>query len=350
MEKFKPFIVLASILFALTLVIPAVLVLPFNDGKASGKLGEELAKGKASTGKTVSSSKKEAAIEVAVFRSAQSKIEKVKLEDYLVGVVAAEMPADFNEEALKAQALAARTYIVNRLISKTQLGMPKSALAKGALVTDTQLHQVYKNDAEQRRDWGKDYAWKKKRVQEAVRATSWQILTYKNKPIDALFFSTSNGYTESSEELWGGSIPYLKSVSSPWDRGTEKFMSKMEIPISQFEARLGVKVGSGGTIGKIIARTKGKRVAKVDFNGKILTGKAIREKLDLRSTDFAWERKGSKIVITTKGFGHGVGMSQYGANGMAAQGKNYKEIVKHYYQGVQITSADNMLQTITAQK
>lgn len=345
MEKFKPLIVLASILFALTLIIPAVLVLPFSDGKASGKLGEELARGKAPASKTVTSTTKDPAVEVAVFRSAKSTIEKVDLENYLVGVVAAEMPADFNEEALKAQALAARTYIVNRLTSKDKLGVPK-----GAMVTDTQIHQVYKNDAEQRRDWGKDYAWKKKKVLTAVRETSGQILTYKNKPIDALFFSTSNGYTENSEDYWDGEIPYLRSVSSPWDKGTEKYIHKMQIPVSQFEARLGVRVGSGGTIGKIIARTEGKRVAKVDFNGKILTGKSIREKLDLRSTDFSWERKGSSIVITTKGFGHGVGMSQYGANGMAAEGKSYKDIVLHYYKGVKITSAENMLATVTARK
>ncbi|MCM3567280.1 stage II sporulation protein D [Neobacillus mesonae] len=347
MKKYKPLFVLASILFALTLVIPAVLVLPFSDGKASGKLGEELAaKSKPAASKTASASaSKDPAVEVAVYRSGKSKIEKVQLEDYLVGVVAAEMPADFNEEALKAQALAARTYIVNRLISKDQLGVPK-----GATVTDTTIHQVYKNDAEQRRDWGKDYTWKKKKIVEAVRSTSGQILTYKEKPIDALFFSTSNGYTESSEDYWGGSIPYLKSVSSPWDKGTEKFIHKEQIPVSQFESKLGVNIGSGGTIGKIIARTEGKRVAKVDFNGKILTGKDIREKLGLRSTDFSWERKGGSILITTKGFGHGVGMSQYGANGMAEEGKDYKEIVQHYYKGVQIKSANNMLATVTAQK
>ena len=120
--------------------------------------------------------------------------------------------------------------------------------------------------------------------------------------------------------------------------------------MKEFEAKLGVKIGSSSTIGKIVDRTAGKRVGKVDFNGKVLTGKEIRDKLDLRSSDFSWERKGDNIVITTKGFGHGVGMSQYGANGMAEEGKNYKDIVAHYYQGVDITSADNMIATITAKK
>ncbi|MEH7300013.1 stage II sporulation protein D [Neobacillus drentensis] len=345
MKKIKPLIVLATLLIALTLVVPAVLVLPFSDEhKASGKLGEDLKKTSAENAKAASPSA-DAAVEVAVFRSAKSKIETVNLENYLVGVVAAEMPADFKEEALKAQALTARTYIVKRLVSKDTLGAPK-----GAQVTDTQIHQVYKSDDELRRAWGADYAWKMKKVVEAVRSTAGQILTYKGEAIQATFFSTSNGYTENSEDYWPGNIPYLRSVSSPWDKSSPKFNSQKVMTVKAFEAKLGVKVGTGSQVGKIVERTTGKRVAKVDFNGKVLSGKEIREKLDLRSSDFAWERKGTNIVITTKGFGHGVGMSQYGANGMAEEGKNYKDIVKHYYQGVEITSAESLMATITAQK
>ncbi|PLS07990.1 stage II sporulation protein D [Neobacillus cucumis] len=344
MNKIKPLIVLASLLIALTIIIPSVVVLPFSgDQKTSGKLGEDLTKASAKGTPTTSSA--DPALTVSVFRSAKRVIEKVPLEEYLVGVVAAEMPAEFKEEALKAQALAARTYIVNRLINKDTMGVPK-----GAQVTDTQIHQVYMNDAEMRRDWGQDYAWKKKKVIEAVRTTGGQILTYEGKPIDALFFSTGNGYTEDSEDYWAGSIPYLRSVSSPWDKKSPKFSNQKVLTVKEFESKLGVKIGSSSTIGKITARTTGKRVGKVNFNGKVLTGKDIREKLDLKSSDFSWQRKGNNIVITTKGFGHGVGMSQYGANGMAQEGADYKEIVKHYYKGVEVTSADSMLSTLTAQK
>ncbi|MEH7074327.1 stage II sporulation protein D [Neobacillus drentensis] len=346
MIKIKPFVVVAAVLIALTLIIPAVLVLPFsNEHRASGKLGEDLTRTPAAKEVKAEPASSDPAVEVAVFRTSKSKIENVLLEDYLVGVVAAEMPAEFKEEALKAQALTARTYIVKRLLSKDALGVPK-----GAQVTDTQVHQVYLNDDELRREWGMEYDTKRKKVLNAVRATAGQILAYDGKPIDALFFSTSNGYTENSEDYWPGSIPYLRSVSSPWDKNSPKFNSQKVLTVSQFEAKLGVRIGSGSTIGKIIDRTKGKRVGKVDFNGKVLTGKDIREKLDLRSSDFAWKRKGDNIVITTKGFGHGVGMSQYGANGMAKEGKSYKEIVKHYYKGVQITSADHILDTVTAKK
>ena len=326
MKQFKPLIVLLSIFFAVILIIPAVLVLPFTDGKASGKLGEEISK----PPEQVSASG-DAAIEVAVYRTTIGEIENVQLEDYLVGVVAAEMYATFEDEALKAQALTARTYIVKKMLSKDKMGVPE-----GAEVTDTQQHQVYHSDEELRKKWGKDYDEKKSKVLAAVRATSGQILTYNGEAIDASFFSTSNGYTENSEDYWPNELPYLRSVSSPWDKNSPKFSSQKVMSVGEFEAKLGVKVGSDSTIGKIVERTTGKRVAKVDFNGKVLTGKEIREALELQSSDFDWERKGSKIVINTKGYGHGVGMSQYGANGMAAEGKDYTEIVKHYYQGVDL--------------
>jgi stage II sporulation protein D len=225
------------------------------------------------------------------------------------------------------------------------LGVPK-----GAQVNDTVSNQVYENNDDMKRNWGMDYDWKRKKILDAVRATSGQILTYKGEPITATFFSTSNGYTENSEDYWGGSYPYLKSVSSPWDKNSPKFYSQKVVSVRDFEAKLGVKLGGGSTIGKIVDRTAGKRVGKVDFNGKVLSGKDIRDKLDLRSSDFTWSRKGSSIIISTKGYGHGVGMSQYGANGMAAEGKNYQDIVKYYYQGVDITKADSMLATITAKK
>ncbi|WP_160724141.1 stage II sporulation protein D [Bacillus sp. USDA818B3_A] len=346
MIKIKPLIALASLLIALTIIIPSIVVLPFSGKQqTSGHLGEDLTKASAKETAAASGVDSQIGMSVAVFRSTKGVIENVPFEDYLVGVVAAEMPAEFKEEALKAQALAARTYIVNRLVNKDTMGVPK-----GAQVTDTQIHQVYMNDAEMRRNWDQDYAWKKKKVIEAVRSTGGKILTYDGKPIDALFFSTGNGYTENSEDYWAGSIPYLRSVASPWDKESPKYSNQKVLTVKQFEAKLGVKIGSSSTIGKITERTAGKRVGKVNFNGKVLTGRDIRDKLELKSSDFSWQRKGNNIVITTKGFGHGVGMSQYGANGMAEDGADYKEIVKHYYQGIEITSAESMLSTLTAQK
>lgn len=343
MKKFRPFMVLASSLFAVTLVVPAVLVLPFTEEKASGKLGETTAQ--APTKNVAAVPTADAGVNVAVYRFSKGKIENVALEDYLVGVVAAEMPADFKEEALKAQALTARTYIVQQMLNKgDHLGLPK-----GADVGDTELNQAYLSDDQLRRDWGMDYSWKKKKIVDAVRGTSGQILTYDGKPITATFFSTSNGYTENSEDYWPNAFPYLRSVPSPWDKASPKYTFEKVFAVRDFETKLGVQL-KGGAVGQIVERTAGKRVAKVNINGKILTGKDVRDKLDLKSSDFAWERRGDTVVVTTKGYGHGVGMSQYGANGMAAEGKSYQDIVKYYYKGVEVTSAQSMLAMVSEKK
>ena len=283
----------------------------------------------------------------AVYRSSLSKIEEIPLEDYLVGVVASEMPADFHIEALKAQALTARTYIVRQLTGKGN----HSGLPKGAEVGDTIMDQVYSSDDQLKKEWGAAYSTNRKKILDAVRATSGQIITYNGQPIDASFFSTSNGYTENSEDYWSSALPYLRSVPSPWDVSSPKFNNQTIIPVADFEAKLGIQLNAGSSsIGEILGRTAGNRIAKVDFSGKILTGKQIREKLGLTSSDFTWVRDGNSIIIHTKGYGHGVGMSQYGANGMAAEGKTYEQIVKYYYKGVQITSTQNTLALITALK
>ncbi|MGP7817056.1 stage II sporulation protein D [Niallia sp. 01092] len=340
MIKIKPFIVLGVILFAITLLIPSILVLPFMEAKISGKLGENV--------QEVNKSKKTSgpAVEVAVYRENKKAVEKLDLDEYVLGVVASEMPADFNPEALKAQALTARTYIVKKLESGESSDLPD-----GAVVGDSINYQVYKSREELKKLWkASDYNWKIKKLEEAVAATSGQILTYAGKPIDATFFSTSNGYTESSSSIWPNKIPYLTSVESPWDIKSPKYNGKKVLSVAEFEQKLGVTLTSSAEVGQITAYTAGKRVAKVNINGKVLTGKDIRDKLELKSTDFKWVRKGDNIVITTEGYGHGVGMSQYGANGMASEGKNYKDIVKHYYKGVQVADASSLLTKYTAKK
>lgn len=309
-------------LFTLILLIPALVVLAFGE-KQEATLPAQPKQAQA---------RDEPTVEVAVYRSKEKKVERLPLEQYVVGVVAAEMPAEFEMEALKAQALTARTYIVKQLMHKQTIELPE-----GANVTDTVMHQVYYNEEQLKQLWGMSYEWKMKKIKEAVEATRGQILMYNNEPIEAAFFSTSNGYTENSEAYWQNAFPYLTSVESPWDTQSPKFYEQMTISVREFEQRLGVKLPKdGSSIGKVLARTPGKRVALVDINGKQLTGREVREKLQLKSTDFTWERQGNNIVITTKGYGHGVGMSQYGANFLAKQGKTYKEIVTYYYQGVQI--------------
>lgn len=330
MKSIKPILISATLLITLTFIIPSLLVLFSKDEKAAV---QEKAK--------VESPKKETSEvpepDVAVFRSESKEIETFPLEEYVTGVVAVEMPADFEVEALKAQALAARTYVVNFLLQTDDNSVPE-----GANITDTVTHQVFKNQDELKKLWGKDFDWKYKKVSEAVQATKGEILTYKDKPITASFFSTSNGYTENAEEYWKDKIPYLKSVESPWDSKAPNFESEKKIPVKEFENLLGVSIGSQKEVGKITSKTSGNKVATVQIADKTFSGREIREKLDLRSTDFRWVREGDSITITTKGYGHGVGMSQYGANGMAQAGKNYRDIVQHYYHDIHITEANQL--------
>jgi len=338
MNQMKPVLFALGSLFIIILLIPTLLVTPFMD-ESKGKLGKEVTVTKKEEVPTLA----ESPVAVPVYRSQSKQIENIPLEEYVIGVVASEMPAEFETEALKAQALAARTYITKQLMNEQTLSAPE-----GSVVTDTQMHQVFKNKEELQKIWGDDYTWKLEKITEAVAATQGQILTYDNKPIDASFFSTSNGYTENSEAYWKESIPYLRSVESKWDEESPKFYDQKVIPIAEFESKLGVDIDK--SIGEIKELTPGKRVAKVEVGGKEFTGREIREKLELKSSDFTWEIKGDSVVIETKGFGHGVGMSQYGANFMAESGKSYKDIVSYYYKGTKVAEAEPFLTKYTAQK
>ncbi|MCA0170467.1 stage II sporulation protein D [Bacillus sp. RAR_GA_16] len=331
-------IVGSLILFATILILlPSILVLPYGTTEmrpAPASEGNQMTKEKAT---------EVVEVDVPVFRSAQEKTMNIPIEDYVKGVVAAEMPSEFNMEALKAQALTARTFVV------TKLKNPSTNLPDQAVVTDTIQDQVYKDEAQLKKAWGDEFDEKFARIEEAVQATAGQILTYENNPIYASFFSTSNGYTENSEDYWENKAPYLRSVESPWDVDSPKYEDKETFTVTDFEQKLGVKL-SGSSIGTIKNLTEGKRVAEVSVGGKTFTGREIRDLLGLRSSDFTWERDGDTINVVTKGYGHGVGMSQYGANGMAEDGKEYSDIVKYYYQGVAISDMETYVTDYTAQR
>ncbi|NEU30392.1 stage II sporulation protein D [bacterium LRH843] len=337
----KQLLIVATILCTIVLIIPTVLV-QFVSSPASNVKSQENSVNE--QGPSLSYDPK-ADVAVSVFRSKSEQIEEVPLEQYVAGVVASEMPANFELEALKAQSLTARTYIIKQMLNPGDFKLPP-----GAMVTDTINHQVYHNDEELKALWGEDYKWKKEKIGEAVLSTQGQVLTFDGEPITASFFSTSNGYTENSEDYWQNEIPYLRSVASPWDQTSPRFSSVKQISLAEFEQKLGVKVPSGDSIGTISERTDGGRVAKVVINGKEFTGREVRDMLELDSSDFEWEKKGKEIVIQTRGWGHGVGMSQYGADGMAKEGKNYEEIVHHYYKGVDIQALGPYVSQLTAKK
>lgn len=273
----------------------------------------------------------EEAISVAVMRTKADTVEDIPLENYIVGVVAAEMLVEFEIEALKAQALAARTYAVSRI-----LGGDKTEAYD---LTDTIQHQVYKNDAELQKLWGAAYEENIKKIRAAVEATSGEIITYNDKPITPAYFSMSNGYTENSEDYWENEVAYLRSVESPWDLEQPKLVGQETFTVEELSELLDVDLSS--TPDLVISRKPSGRVEKLQVNGKMFTGRDIRERLGLRSSDFSIKQNKSHYVFTTKGNGHGIGMSQYGADSMAKAGKSYEEILKYYYQDVEINNIND---------
>ncbi|OIJ21770.1 stage II sporulation protein D [Anaerobacillus alkalidiazotrophicus] len=329
----RQLIIIGAILCSIILIIPTMLVLAFKGDAQEQTVNSTVVQTSNATNTQERSLESPEDLSVPVFRTKSNVIEEVDFEDYIVGVVASEMPADFSIEALKAQALTARTYIVKHMLNPIDTKLPE-----GALVTDTVIHQVYQNKEELQSKWGNEYDRKYSRILEAVQSTRGQVITYDGEPITATFFSTSNGYTENSEDYWQNEIPYLRGVESPWDTASPRYVAEKIISAQQFSNALGVQLPNDGTVGEITARTDSGRVAKVKINGKTFTGREVREALDLDSSDFRWERNGNNVVIETRGWGHGVGMSQYGADGMAKEGKSYQEIIQHYYQDVQISS------------
>lgn len=268
---------------------------------------------------------------VRVYITEENRVETVPLESYVKGVLAAEMPISFELEALKAQAIAARTYIMRRLTLHNDSEMEK----KQADVLDTVQHQVY-IPAEQLEDrWeGEEKKKNMAKLQRAVDETKGQIITYDGEPIEAVFFSTSNGYTENSEDYWGQPVPYLRSVASPWDKAqSPRYEESQTFQKEELYRRLGLtgkKAGSKLTM-KVIEKTEGNRIKSIKINGELFSGREVRERLGLASSQFSWKIQKDNVTITTTGFGHGVGMSQWGANGMAKEGKTAEQILHHYY-------------------
>ncbi|WP_284240921.1 stage II sporulation protein D [Paenibacillus glycanilyticus] len=282
-------------------------------------------------------------IYINVYLTKEQRTERVSLENYVKGVLAGEMPADFELEALKAQAIAARTYIVRRLELDDHSGMPATAAASRADVTDTIDHQMYISLDQLQVLWPKDEQKANlAKLDKAVSETRGEIITYSGEPIQAVFFSTSNGYTENSEQYFQEELPYLRSVASPWDKQiSPRYEETVKLALSDFYARLGLATNKKPAI-RVLDKTAGKRIADIMIDGKTYTGREVREKLGLASSQFTWKLDKDEISITTFGYGHGVGMSQWGANGMAEEGKSAEQIVTYYYTGTKVEQASKL--------
>ncbi len=251
---------------------------------------------------------------------------KVPVEEYIKGVLAGEMPTSFELEALKAQAVAARSYVLYQ-VSKNK--------DNDYDVVNTTDNQVYLTDEDLKNKWKDDYTSKINKVKKAVSETKGEYLTYNGEIVEALFFSTSTGKTENSEEVFSAKVPYLRSVASAWDEASPVYQDTATFNLNDFYQKLGLQYNDKITT-EVLETTSTGRVKKIKINGVELNGRDVATKLSLRSNYFSIVQNDKNVTITTKGFGHGVGMSQYGALGMAKEGYTYDKILKHYYQGTEI--------------
>lgn len=284
---------------------------------------------------------------VSVYIVNEKKLVKMKLEDYLEGVVAAEMPVSFHIEALKAQAVAARTYTVLRMRALGGRGCEKHPGAD--VCTDSTHCQAWQSKNEQMQKWGVWGYFNMKKIARAVKQTEGLIMVYNNKPIDAIFHSTSGGKTENSEDVWQNYVPYLRSVVSKYENHSPKLISKNTVSVDLFLNKLKEKYpdiiidkNSLASQMKVLERSEGGKVVRMQIGNKTIRGSEIRNMFGLNSSGFNWKVEGNKIRFTVIGYGHGVGMSQYGADGMAKKGYDFKKILTHYYTGVKIVKKEQV--------
>ncbi|QHI71826.1 stage II sporulation protein D [Aminipila terrae] len=278
---------------------------------------------------------------IRVYRHTYGVTEVIPFEDYVKGVVAGEMPSNFEIEALKAQAVAARTYSLSKIIRSGDGGNPP-AHPDAPLCDDTHC-QVYRSVYDltelKGEEWMND-SWKK--ICKAVDSTKGQLMYYNGQLAEqALFHSSSGGHTENSEDVFASAVPYLRSVDSPYEEGathqkeTKYFSTKDFLYLVNLKYP-GKKLSSPINKIGIVSKSAGGRVEDIKINNSTFKGRELRDALGLSSANFNVSMKNGTITITSNGFGHGVGMSQYGANGMAKRGSNYKQILEHYYTGVKI--------------
>ncbi len=266
---------------------------------------------------------------IAIKNVQDNSISKMNMEEYLIGVVAGEMPASFNDEALKAQAVAARTYAYYKI--KTS--------SSDYDITNDATTQVHLTDEQMHAKWQDTFDFYYNKVKQAVIDTQDEVITYNGEIIPAYYFAMSNGYTENGEVAFSEDKEYLVSVSSP--EAKEVYETNIVLSRNDFCQKL--EINCDNIDFKNVKRSSTGRVQSLLINGDYYTGKQVRYLLDLRSIDFDIETTEDKVYIVTRGFGHGVGMSQYGANNLANEGLTYKQILNHYYTNTKISNIGSII-------
>jgi stage II sporulation protein D len=278
-----------------------------------------------------------------ILRTSTGKVEEVPYVDYICGVVAAEVPASYQPEALKAQAVAAFTYACYYR-EHNMINPGASAGISGADLSDDYRHyDAYISKQEAQTKWGSSFDGDWSKIVSAVDAVKNKVITYNGKPIEAAFFGVSTGKTESSANVWGNALPYLVPVNSEWDESSSDYKSSVKVKQDDFKAKVLAKYkdakfdknpSSWITVKKSSASGI---VLTVELCGKSLSGDDIKSLFALNAADFAVSLKNDMFVFDVRGDGHDVGMSQNGAEYLAEHGKKWDEIVKYYYTGVSIS-------------
>lgn len=277
---------------------------------------------------------------IKLFHSKTEEIEEIGLDEYLYGVVSAEMPASFEIEALKAQAVVARTYTIYKIENS------EGKHGEANICDDSTCCQAWISKEDRLSKWeenSRESNWNK--IVEAVDSTKGKIVTYEGKAINAFFHSNSGGKTETTLNVWGGSgYPYLQSVSTSGEEAYSQYKSEVTLNKQEFINKIKEKYQdfeinfSDVNCISILEYTDGNRVKKIKIGNKEFSGVEIRTIMGLKSANFNIEIQGDNIYFSVLGYGHGVGMSQTGADSMAKEGKNYEEIIKHFYTGVEISN------------
>lgn len=272
-------------------------------------------------------------VQEVVLKTGQKYI-NLPLEEYLIGVVLSEMPASFEIEALKAQAVAARTVTYRRLIDGKHDDCD--------LCSESNCCQAWNSQTKLEEKLGDSYLQYWERAKKAVSETAGEALHYENTLIDAVYFSCSGGKTEAAVAVWGNEVPYLQSVISTGEEHARVYETEVSIPVDKFKSMIinhnptSNLSGDPGTWIGSITRTAGDGVDTVLIGGIIVEGTTLRSLFKLNSTNFKIVIYDDCVKFLVKGYGHRVGLSQYGANAMAKEGRTYREILSHYYRGTEL--------------
>ncbi len=275
---------------------------------------------------------------ISVMSSSTGKTEKIKLREYIIGSVAAEMPANYHTEALKAQAVASYTYA--KKVSEQNEKYKESYLGEADITDSPDTHQGYIDEKRRREKWGDDFEQNEKKIEDAVDEIFGYFMTYNGDTALAVYHSNSAGRTQSAKTLWGADIPYLVSVESPGDKLSPDYMTAHEFSEKDFRklaanCDINLEGDASEWVGELTKADSG-YIVSVRLGSTEVSASKFREEFGLRSCFFDIEYTDEKFIVTCCGYGHGAGMSQYGADYMARQGSTWREILKHYYTGIEI--------------